>query len=360
MPTRVAVIGSHGLGATYGGWDFLVNSLARYHAADIHLWIFNSGDTPVPDRVPPGVRVTRMFMKANGFQGLAFDFLSIIISAFLCDTLLLLGAQGIPLAALIKRISNVRVVVNLGGMEWERPKFSRPAKWYLRWCAGLSLRHADATIIDNLHFKALLPAVNGSPVVVIPYAGEIDTSLSISPELLDKYPFLRRRYLLCVARALQDNLLEELCASLAHAEHHLVLVSTFARSEYGKRVHGRYHNMPNLTLVDGVWNKQELDLIRRNCTAYIHTHTLCGSAPSLIEMVVAQKPIFSVDAPQNRYTLENSGAYFLDCSDLPVLLASFGNQFQDLIPPVSLAMRYAPETIVDSYEALFRSNMPAK
>lgn len=264
-----------------------------------------------------------------------------------------------PLAALIKRVSNVRVVVNLGGIEWERPKFSGPAKRYLRWCAGLSLRHADATIIDNLHFKALLPAVDGSPVVVIPYAGEIDTSLSVSPELLEKYPFLTRPYLLCVARALRDNLLEELCASLALTEHHLVLVSTFGRSEYGKRVQMRYRNVPNLTLIDGVWNKQELDLIRRNCMAYIHTHTLCGSAPSLIEMVVAQKPIFSVDAPQNRYTLENSGAYFADCSDLPVLLASFGNRLKELIPPGTLAMRYAPEAIVDSYETLFRDNAPS-
>jgi hypothetical protein len=352
--TRVAIIGSHGLGATYGGWDFLVHCLSQYHSADIALWIFNSRDTPAPAGIPSGVRVTRLHLKADGFQGLFYDFYSIARSVLQSETLLLLGAQGMPLVAILRAFSRTRVVVNLGGMEWERPKFSGPTKWYLQWCARLSLSFAHSTVIDNPHFRALLPTKNNSQLEIIPYAGQIDTSLSVSPALKNKYPFLGQAFLLCVARALEDNLLEELCGALANTKHHLVLISTFGRTEYGRRVHKKYRNMANFTLIDGVWDKKELDLIRRNCTAYIHTHTLCGSAPSLIEMIVAQKPIFSADVPQNRYTLENSGAYFTACSELPDILSSYDGRFEELVPPGSLVARYTPSAIVDAYEAVFR------
>ena len=95
----------------------------------------------------------------------------------------------------------------------------------------------------------------------------------------------------------------------------------------------------------------ELDFIRRNCKAYIHTHTLCGSAPSLIEMIVAQKPIFSIDIPQNRFTLKNNGFFFKNFTDLDSVL--FRKDLNSYIPTQECANMYAWHEIIRKYEDCF-------
>ena len=42
---KVAIIGSHGLYASYGGWDQLVNNLAENKSEDIEYLIYNFGYT---------------------------------------------------------------------------------------------------------------------------------------------------------------------------------------------------------------------------------------------------------------------------------------------------------------------------
>jgi len=142
------------------------------------------------------------------------------------------------------------------------------------------------------------------------YGGEIDTTLDLNEEILMKYPFISKSYYLSISRSLEDNQLEEICECFSKLDKSLVLISNFSKSTYGISVYEKYKQFPNIYLIDGLYDKPELDLIRRKCIAYIHTHKLCGTAPSLVEMIIAQVPIISYDNPQNRYTLHNQGAFF--------------------------------------------------
>ena len=79
-----------------------------------------------------------------------------MIGSFRSDVLLLLGAQGMPLAIVAKFFLRKRIVVNVDGIEWERPKFGKFAKFYLRFCFDLACDHADKVILDNAYFKGKL------------------------------------------------------------------------------------------------------------------------------------------------------------------------------------------------------------
>ena len=133
---------------------------------------------------------------------------------------------------------------------------------------------------------------------------------------------------------------------------HLVLISNFSNSEYGKKVVNKYSKIDNITLIDGLYVKSELDLIRRNCKCYIHTHTTCGTAPSLVEMIVCKKPIISYDVPQNRNTLDNSGIYFKNFEELMDILEST-NDFSRYVPNKKILKNYDWLNVVESYENLF-------
>lgn len=348
--TKVAIIGSHGLFANYGGWDQLVNNLALKKTKEFEYLIFNSRDTKIIAEPPEGVRVKQLIFKAAGFEGLFFDFFSILLCFRKVDTILLLGVQGIPLLRIIKVFRKVSIVSNVGGIEWERPKFNRPAKLYLKYCFNLSLLHSKYVILDNPHYSVFLPEKYKAEVKIIPYGGEIDTTLDISRTIEEKYPFIVKDYFLSISRSLKDNYLDELCLSFVGSDFQLVLISNLSRSAYGTEILEKYSSIPNITLINGLYDKQELDLIRRNCKAYIHTHTLCGTAPSLVEMIIAGRPIFSIDIPQNRYTLHNQGYFFKTFPEIQKVLKE--DNPANYVPDDEIRSLYSWEKIVADYESL--------
>ncbi len=352
MTTRVAIVGSHGLYARYGGWDQLVNNLAERKARETEYLIFNSSDTPKNERHLEGVVVRRLILKASGLQGLFYDFWSILVAWWTVDVVLLLGVQGIPLVPLLRVFRRVTIVANVGGIEWERPKFGPLSRLYLRACFGLSFRYADYVVLDNPHYKTFVPTRRSATVIVLPYGGEIDDSLEVTEDLSKKYPFLRGDYYLSISRALEDNRTAELCEAFRDSASKLVLISNFSSSAYGKRVFQQYERCPNIVLIDGLYDKPELDLVRRKCTGYIHTHTLCGTAPSLVEMIVAQRPILSIDIPQNRFTLLGQGHFFSNFDELRDFIDGLP-ELASLIPSVDVRARYAWDRVVADYESLF-------
>jgi hypothetical protein len=349
---RIAVIGSHGLYANFGGWDQLVRNLAERKINDeIEYFIFNSLETPERITCPQGVKVKRLRLSASGFQGLFYDFWSILLCYWKVDAILFLGVQGMPLIPLLHLFRKVKIVSNVGGIEWERPKFGFFARQYLKFCFRLSFIYSEHVILDNPHYKTFLPKRNKEKAVVIPYGGEIDTTLEINKEITKKYPFIAGDYFLSISRALADNLIDELCASFMNCRHTLVLISNFSSSTYGKNVHGKYRGFSNIVLIDGLYDKAELDLVRRKCKAYIHTHTLCGTAPSLVEMIIAQRPIISIDNPQNRFTLHDQAFFFSKFADIQRLIQSDG-LLDGFIPSEEICRLYDWNKIVADYESV--------
>jgi hypothetical protein len=351
---RVAIIGSHGLYANYGGWDQLVKNLVEKKSnSELHYLVFNSKETPkdIPN-LPNGVIVKHINLKASGFEGLFYDFWTILICYFKVDTILLLGVQGIPLIAILKFFKKINIISNVGGLEWERPKFSFWAKLYLKFCFYLSFILSKNIILDNEYYLKFAPKSRKYKAVIIPYGGEIDTTLEITKTFIEKYPFIEKSYYLSISRALEDNFIDKICETFSNTKETLVLISNFTSSTYGKDVFEKYSNKSNLILINGLYQKNELDLIRRKCKAYIHTHTLCGTAPSLVEMIISKRPIISVDVPQNRFTLENSGLYYKKYDDLNMILEKNIN-LNDYVPPISLMVKYNWQSIVYDYEILY-------
>ena len=222
----------------------------------------------------------------------------------------------------------------------------------MKFCFHLSFIYSKKVILDNQHYLNFVPDSKKNKAVVIPYGGEIDTSIEPTSLFKEKYPFLKNEYYLSVSRALEDNFIDKLCLTFSTTNSILVLISNFDSSEYGKDVFDKFITQKNIYLINGLYKKDELDLVRRNCKAYIHTHTLCGTAPSLVEMIIAQRPILSVDVPQNRFTLNNSGSYFKTYDELKTILES-SLDYNNSMPNADLIKNYDWQTIVNNYQTLY-------
>ena len=70
-------------------------------------------------------------------------------------------------------------------------------------------------------------------------------------------------------------------------------------------------------------------------------------------MIRCARPIISIDVPQNRFTLQNQGSYFVDFEELADMLDDPEDAFlNSLIPSSELQESYTWPAIVDRYESL--------
>ncbi len=351
MSIKVSIVGSHGLYASYGGWDQLVINLAERKDNKILYSIFNPKDTPLTNRLPD-VFVKQLPFEASGGQGLIFDMIS-LLKCYSADAVLMLGMRAMPAAALLK-ISKPRLklIVNIGGVEWKRPQFNKLLKIYLQFCLFLAKKFSTYVVIDNDYFLDFFNEQDKQNVKTISYGGTIDDKLT-AVDLINEFNFLDSEYYLSISRSIKDNKIEELCSLFSKSiSKKLVIISNFSNSDYGCSVLNKYKSYENIILIDGLYDKPKLDLIRRKCKAYIHTHTLCGSAPSLIEMIVCRVPIYSIDVIQNRYTLRDQGFFFKDFRELKLVLE---DDHMPKKPSTTFAAQYDWKSVVSSYESLMIS-----
>ena len=186
----------------------------------------------------------------------------------------------------------------------------------------LCITNSNTVVIDNIFFKSYIIDKYGITPVLAEYGGNHTKKIDISFEMSQKFPFLNFDYSLSVSRAQKDmniHLLIEVFKKLKKKK--IVIISNWYISEYGQKLYKKNVNKyDNIILLNAIYEPEELDTIRSNTNLYIHTHSLCGTAPSLVEAMSLNIPVISFDVPANRHTTENKTLYFKDVKTLYQIL----------------------------------------
>jgi len=355
---KVAIIGTVGLPANYGGFETMVKYLTKQKNEENNFTVFCQ-KTPKTKQLRDynGCKLIYLPFKANGFQSIIYDVLSIIKSWFKYDTLLILGTPGCIILPVLNLFKNTKTIINFGGLEWARDKWGFIGKKYLKLTECLAVRYATDIVADNQYFCNYIKESYGKDSTLIEYGGDHIQKGAVSAVLLNKYPFLNKPYDVSVSRAQTDNnlhLILEVYSKLP--EKNLVLISNYDKFEYGRQLKKQYGNFSNLYLQDAVYNQGELDIIRSNADYYIHSHSFCGTAPSLVEAMNLGLPIISFDVPTNRFTTEDKAVYFKSIEDLISILKSVTDdkksQIADSMKEIA-SRRYTWKRISDKYAELF-------
>lgn len=318
----VALIGTNGLPARYGGFETLCEYLARNLNTDFDLYCYCS-KTPKEKRLGAYSNTKLIYLpfKANGWQSMLYDTLSIVKSLRNHDVLVVLGASGF-MAFPMKKFFKKRIIFNIGGIEWKKVRGSKlSAKLEIaakKSFESIAVRNSDVVVVDNGYFVDYIKGEYGVNPVLIEYGGDHAKTQPITEELIKKYPFLDQPYDVTVSRAQEDmNIHMVIEAYKEVPDRTVVIVSNWHISEYGQNLRdenrGKY---PNIILLDAIYNQDELNAIRGNASLYLHTHLLCGTAPSLVEAMSLGLPVICLDVPTNHHSTEDKSLYFKDTSSL--------------------------------------------
>jgi glycosyltransferase involved in cell wall biosynthesis len=356
--TKVSLIGTNGIPARYGGFETLTEYLARYLNEDYELYCY-CAKTPKKKRIKKYLNTKLMYLpfKANGWQSMVYDALSIINSLFKHDVLVILGFSGV-FAFPLKLLFRKKIIFNIGGIEWQKvrgKKLTGAIEIYTKkWFEWICVKCSDTIIVDNQVLFDYVKSKYGITSVLAEYGGDHAKYEPVSEDLKKKYAFFENGYDVSISRAQEDMNIHLLIDAYKSLNRNLVIVSNWEISDYGIKLKKENKDKyENIFLLDAIYDLAVLNAIRSNCEIYLHTHSLCGTAPSLVEAMSLKVPVVCFDVATNRATTEEKSLYFKDIASLKRILedidsAKLDNLRDDMFEIAD--RRYNWERIVGLYK----------
>ncbi|RZK31862.1 MAG: DUF1972 domain-containing protein [Hymenobacter sp.] len=317
---KVAIIGTVGLPACYGGFETLTAYLVKHLHHEHELTVYCSGKKyPKAERRShyESARLVYLPLQANGAQSILYDCWSILHALFFADVLLILGVPGGILLPFVRWFTNKKIIISIDGIEWRRDKWNRYAKWFLRWSENLAVKFSHADISDNDAIQNYTARAYSTRSRVIEYGGDHARPQPITEAHCEKYSFLAQPYAFKVCRIEPENNVHLVLGAFAELPGYpFVLVGNWNNSAYGRQLRAEYSGCANLHLLDPIYDQAQLDVLRSNCYVYVHGHSAGGTNPSLVEAMSLGLPVLAFDVSFNKATTEHKALYFSDKAEL--------------------------------------------
>lgn len=359
---RVAVLGSRGIPAKYGGFETFAEQLsvrlvARGHRVTVYA---ESEDDHATTRFYEGVEVRALPVpRWRAASVIGFDIRCLWNARKGFDVVYMLG-YGAAFACWIPRLSGTPVWINIDGLEWQRSKWGVAARFYLRAMEWFTAKVADRVIADAQAMVTYFQQRHGTktPCSYIAY-GAPGVEIEVDAGLLSRFGLEAGGYLLVVARIEPENHVAEIIRGFQTSGSHLPLVVVGDHSrptEYCAALMDG--DLTGVKLLGGIFDSTVLQQLRLGASACIHGHSVGGTNPSLLEAMGCGNVVLAHDNPFNREVLGDAGLYFSTAADLALLLQRFlqMTEHERLLRSSNgrqiVSARYTWDLITAQYEAL--------
>lgn len=353
MKKRVFIIGTHGFPASYGGFETLAENLSVNLPTNLYdIIVFCSNKSPKIKKksYSDNIKLIRLPLDASGYQGVIYDIVSFVYTIFYSKSTILYLGPTIGSFLFIPRIRKHRIVTNFGGLnEWTRPKYKK-IEFLLKLNYRLAAFFSNVLVCDNYVLQKSINDEFNYDSSVIRYGGD---HLKIIENPSHKFNDIEDKpYALVIARAQSDSMFELLIESWKNQHSmNLIIVSNWEVSKYGVEIKDRVKNMKNVFAIGPIYDKEKLTNIRLRADLYIHSHSLCGTAPSLVESISLGCPIICYDVETNREATKDKLFYFKECYSLINFINDYDLEKKEELKEIShlLKIDFKWSKIVNQY-----------
>jgi len=308
--TSIAIIGTVGVPACYGGFETLVENLLDEDQTDHKITVYCSGKA-YNNKITQykNAQLHYIPLNANGAQSIIYDIWSLIHTVFKgTDNILLLGVSGAICLPFIRLFSKARIVTNIDGIEWRRDKWNTLIKKFLKFSEKIAVNFSDVVIADNQAIADYVVQEYGVQAEVIAYGGD--------HAVVEKLNLADHDYALALCRIEPENNVEMILDSFSQTNKKLKFIGNWDNSDFGRSMKAKYQQFDNIEIVAPIYDLRVLFNIRQQCSFYVHGHSAGGTNPSLVEMMHFNKSIIAFDCNYNRASTENNACYFANTNEL--------------------------------------------
>lgn len=320
---HIAMIGTRGVPARYGGFETCVEEVGHRLAARGHqVTVYcrrTTGDDDDPDQFLGMDRVVLPAVRRRSLETLSHTTASVThaVTRSAPDVALVFNAANAPLLPML-RARGIPVATHVDGLEWQRGKWGPWGRRYYRLAEAAAVRWSDAIIADAPGIARYYEREFGIDAVGVSYGAPV---VAQRPDVVATAGFAPGRYHLVVSRLEPENNVIEVVrgyvASTARLPLLVVGSAPYADS-YTDQI--RRAADSRVALLGAVWDQTLLDQLYANAYVYWHGHSVGGTNPSLLRAIGASAAVNAFDVEFNRDVLQGSGRYWSTPQDVSRLL----------------------------------------
>jgi exopolysaccharide biosynthesis WecB/TagA/CpsF family protein len=314
---RIAILGTRGVPANYGGFETFAEKLGRRLVQRGHEVTVYGRDRSVPARIHTylGMRIIRLPAPQSKYFETVVHTLFSALHALTqhYDIIYVCNSANVP-AVILLRLFGRRVVLNVDGLEWKRKKWSGVGRAYYRLCAWTAAKLPVYVVTDALVIQDYYRTAYGRETTYFPYGTELDPVADDGT--LARLGLEAGRYVLYVSRLEPENNAHVVIKAYESVSTDLPLAivgdAPYA-TEYIASL--RSTNDPRVRFLGAVYGSG-YQILRSHATAYVQATEVGGTHPALVEAMGFGNAILANDVPEHRETLEDAGIFYSGSDEL--------------------------------------------
>ncbi|MGY4643595.1 DUF1972 domain-containing protein [Cellulomonas sp. URHB0016] len=360
VPLHVALVGTRGVPARYGGFETAAEEVGRRlvdRGLRVTVYCRTGRAEPRPDAFLGMDLVHLPALRRRSLETLSHTALSVgHLVRHRVDAAIMFNAANSPWLPGL-RAARIPVATHVDGLEWKRAKWGPSGQRYYRTAEALAVRWSDALVADAVGIQDYYRAEFDVPTELISYG---------APRLVD-LPSTRlaelglepHGYHLVVARFEPENHVDVLVEGYVASGARLPLV-VVGSAPYADEHTARIHALADdrVRLLGGVWDGELLDTLYAHARTYLHGHSVGGTNPSLLRAIGAGTATVAYDVGFNREVLRDDGRYFGSAADVTAQVEAAEADPEDCLRRgralAGRALDYDWEVVADRYEDLAR------
>jgi glycosyltransferase involved in cell wall biosynthesis len=352
---RIAILGTRGIPARYGGFETFAEELSTRLAARGHQVTVYCRER-YPEPYYRGVlRVYLPTLRHKYFDTIVHTFIATLDLIFRGADAALYCNGANAIFTLPPRVFGIPTLLNVDGLERKRKKWNALAKgWYVisEWLATFC---PAVVITDARQIEAYYRERYGKESQFIPYGAE--TGKVATAQALAELGLERGGYFLYVSRMEPENnaLLVREAFEQIDTPMKLALIGDAPYAhEYIDRV--RDTRDPRVVMPGAIYGTGYQELLS-HCLAYVHATEVGGTHPALIEAMGRGALVLYLNTPENTEVAGGVGIAF-EAGDLKQKLAEVLRMTIEQraewgrLATERVAERYGWDAVTGQYEAL--------
>ena len=363
---KLAILGTRGIPANYGGFETFAEELSTRLAARGHdVTVYGrSNNVRHSERIYKGVKLAVLPTIGTKYLDTVSHTLLSVFHALpgRFDAILICNAAN-AIFGLVPRLAGTPVALNVDGIERLRKKWGAPGRAYYRVSEYLATIIPNTIVTDARVIQDYYLKTYGKRSVMITYGA--DCPRVESTTALDELGVQPREYFLYVSRLEPENNAHVVIEAFetVNTNKKLLIVGD---APYAKLYIERLKSTrdPRIRFAGAIYGTGYREL-QSHAYAYIQATEVGGTHPALIEAMGAGNCVIAKDTPENHEVLEDCGLFFEGSPDLTaqMKLTLADSALVEGLRTKALQRAcgsYSWASITDAYEKLFQHLIAGK
>lgn len=358
---RIAILGTRGVPASYGGFETFAEQLSTRLVARGHQVTVYCRSHYVS---PRQLEYHGVHLKV--LSTIRHKYLDTIVHTFLSslhamtrryDAALICNAANAPFVPIL-RLTGTRVALNVDGLEHKRKKWNSMGRGYYRLAERLATFLPNEVVTDARVIQDYYQARYNTHSTMIAYGAEIERRQDRAA--VRQWGVEPNRYVLYVSRLEPENNAHLVIEAFkrVRTSHRLLIVGDAPYAhEYIRELRERAEPDPRIIFTGFVFG-DAYRALQQNAYCYVHATEVGGTHPALVEAMGYGNCVLALSAPENIEVVGEAGITYRNAEELShelqrvlrdaSLVASLRQRAQDRVRHL-----YDWEGVVDRYESLF-------